>query len=90
MDRAQTGAQRKAIGRCKGGMTTKILALTDVLGNLVRLVLMPGHRYDSFHMLPHDCECLFDGWRTAKSCQIEGDPLPDGRGDGIDAVGHRH
>jgi hypothetical protein len=25
-------------------MTTKILALTDALGNLVRFVLMPGHR----------------------------------------------
>ena len=25
-------------------MTTKILALTDALGNLVRFVLLPGHR----------------------------------------------
>ena len=24
-------------------MTTKILALTDALGNLVRFVLLPGH-----------------------------------------------
>jgi hypothetical protein len=28
-------------------MTTKILALTDALGNLVRFVLMPGHRFDT-------------------------------------------
>jgi hypothetical protein len=28
-------------------MTTKILALTDALGNLVRFVLLPGHRFDS-------------------------------------------
>ena len=28
-------------------MTTKILALTDALGNLVRFVLLPGHRYDT-------------------------------------------
>ncbi|OOH88148.1 IS5 family transposase [Comamonas kerstersii] len=27
-------------------MTTKILALTDALGNLVRFVLMPGQRHD--------------------------------------------
>lgn len=27
-------------------MTTKILALTDALGNLVRFVLLPGQRYD--------------------------------------------
>jgi transposase len=33
-------------------MTTKILALTDALGNLVRFRLMPGHRYDSIGVPP--------------------------------------
>jgi len=33
-------------------MTTKILALTDALGNLVRFVLMPGHRYDTVGIAP--------------------------------------
>ena len=28
-------------------MTTKILALTDALGHLVRFVLLPGQRYDT-------------------------------------------
>ena len=28
-------------------MTTKILALTDALGNLVRFTLLPGNRYDT-------------------------------------------
>jgi transposase len=28
-------------------MTTKVLALTDALGNLVRFVLLPGHRFDT-------------------------------------------
>ncbi|QLH40685.1 MAG: transposase [Defluviicoccus sp.] len=28
-------------------MTTKILALTDAFGNLVRFVLLPGHRFDT-------------------------------------------
>lgn len=28
-------------------MTTKIQALTDALGNLVRFVLLPGNRYDT-------------------------------------------
>src|SRR4029077_5000505 len=41
------GTQSQAIGRSKGGMTTKILALTDALGNLVRFVLLPGHRFDT-------------------------------------------
>jgi hypothetical protein len=27
-------------------MTTKILALTDALGNLVRFVLLPGQRFE--------------------------------------------
>ena len=41
------GTQSQAIGRSKGGLTTKILALTDALGNLVRFVLLPGQRYDT-------------------------------------------
>ena len=37
-------------------MTTKILALTDALGNLVRFRLMPGHRFDTIGVPP-----LLDG-----------------------------
>ena len=37
-------------------MTTKILALTDALGNLVRFHLMPGHRFDTVGVAP-----LIDG-----------------------------
>lgn len=37
-------------------MTTKILALTDALGNLVRFELLPGHRYDTVGIEP-----LLDG-----------------------------
>jgi transposase len=33
-------------------MTTKILALTDALGNLVRFRLMPGQRFDSVEVAP--------------------------------------
>jgi transposase len=33
-------------------MTTKILALTDALGNLVRFVLLPAHRFDTVGMAP--------------------------------------
>ena len=39
-------------------MTTKILALTDALGNLVRFVLLPGHRFDTVGVPP-----LIDGIR---------------------------
>jgi transposase len=33
-------------------MTTKILALTDALGNLVRFVLLPGQRHDTVGLPP--------------------------------------
>ena len=35
------------MGKSKGGWTTKIVALTDALGNLVRFELLPAHRYDT-------------------------------------------
>ena len=33
-------------------MTTKIVALTDALGNLVRFVLLPGQRFDTVGVSP--------------------------------------
>ena len=33
-------------------MTTKILALTDALGDLVRFELLPGHRFDTVGVEP--------------------------------------
>lgn len=42
-------------------MTTKILALTDALGNLVRFHLMPGHRFDSVGVPPLIDGIAFDG-----------------------------
>jgi transposase len=33
-------------------MTTKVLALTDALGNLVRFVLLPGQRFDTVGVAP--------------------------------------
>ena len=45
-------------------MTTKILALTDALGNLVRFRLMPGNRYDSIGVAPLIKGIAFDGARA--------------------------
>jgi len=42
-------------------MTTKILVLTDALGNLVRFRLMPGNRYDSIGVPPLIHGIAFDG-----------------------------
>jgi transposase len=41
---ASGGTQNQAIGRSRGGLTTKIVALVDALGHLVRFVLVPGQR----------------------------------------------
>jgi transposase len=41
-------------------MTTKILALTDALGNLVRFELLPGHRYDTIGVPPLIAGLEFD------------------------------
>jgi len=41
-------------------MTTKILALTDALGNLVRFVLLPGHRFDTVGVPPLIEDICFD------------------------------
>jgi transposase len=41
---AKGGTESKAIGKSRGDWTTKILAMADALGNLVRFVLLPGHR----------------------------------------------
>ena len=49
---AKGGLKSQAIGKSKGGWTTKILALTDALGNLVRFVLLPGQRYDTVGVAP--------------------------------------
>jgi transposase len=39
-------------GRSRGGLTTKIMALVDALGNLIRFVLLPGQRHDSIGVEP--------------------------------------
>ena len=42
-------------------MTTKILALTDALGNLVRFELLPGQRYDTIGVEPLLAGVTFGG-----------------------------
>src|SRR4249920_737800 len=55
------GTQNQAIGKSKGGWTTKILALTDALGNLVRFILLPGHRFDTVGVAPLIKDIEFGG-----------------------------
>ena len=46
------GTQAQAIERSRGGLTTKIVALADALGNLVHVVLLPGQRHDTVGVPP--------------------------------------
>lgn len=48
-------------------MTTKILALTDALGNLVRFRLMPGQRFDSVDVPPLIDGLQFDAFIADKA-----------------------
>jgi len=50
--RRKRGTQNQAIGRSRGGLTTKIVALVDALGNLARFTLLPGQRHDSVGVAP--------------------------------------
>src|SRR5512133_1627094 len=51
-ERRKGGTRNQAIGRSRGGLTTKIVALVDALGNLVRFVLLPGQHHDTVGVRP--------------------------------------
>ena len=52
VNRRKGGTQNQAIGRSRGGLTTKIVTLVDALGNLTRFLLLPGQRHDSIGVAP--------------------------------------
>ena len=41
------GQQTQALGRCRGGFTTKLHAVCDALGNPLRFIVTGGERHDS-------------------------------------------
>ena len=43
---AKGGSSRQGTGRSRGGLTGKIVAVTDALGYLVRFVILPGQSHD--------------------------------------------
>jgi transposase len=62
MRRAQKGgAEDEAIGRSRGGLSTKIHALVDALGNPLRFILTPGQAHES-----KQAECLIAGFHFDK------------------------
>jgi transposase len=69
--RRKRGTQNQAIGRSRGGLTTKIVALVDALGNLARFVLLPGQRHDSIGVEPLIKDVDFDAFLADKAFDID-------------------
>ncbi len=42
----KNSAEEEALGRSKGGFSTKIHALTDAFGNLLKFIVTPGQRQE--------------------------------------------
>lgn len=55
------GSRSQAIGKSRGGRTTKILALTDALGDLTRFERLPGRRCDAGGVAPPIEGIAFEG-----------------------------
>jgi hypothetical protein len=66
-NRRKRGTQNQAIGRSRGGLTTKIVALVDALGNLARFTLLPGQRHDSVGVEPLIAGVAFGALRADKA-----------------------
>ena len=67
MDRAQKGVSEPGHRSFQRRHNDQILALTDALGNLVRFVLLPGHRFDTVGVAPLIDGLAFDGFIADKA-----------------------
>ena len=65
------GTRHQAIGRSRGGLTTKIVALVDALGNLSRFMLLPGQRHDSIGVSPLIEDIAFEALLGDKAFDID-------------------
>ena len=74
LKKADEGPEDQAIGRSRGGLTTKIHAVVDALGNPVALSLTPGQAADIAEVQP----LLEDNEIEAENCL--GDKSYDGDG----------
>ena len=60
--RGKRGTQSQAIGRSRGGITSKILVMCDALGNMVDFVLLPGQRHDTVGVADLISDWEFEGF----------------------------
>ena len=71
-DRRKKGTQHQAIGRSRGGLTTKIVALVDALGNLVKFLLLPGQAHEMKGVAPLIEGVSFDALLADKAFDTDG------------------
>jgi hypothetical protein len=58
---AKGGPKIRPSANQRAARTTKILALTEALGNLVRFILLPGRRFDTVGIAPLINDVEFGG-----------------------------
>jgi transposase len=68
---AQKGTQGQALGRSRGGSTTRIVALTDARGNLLGFEPPPGHRFDTRGVGPLIEGATFGGLIADKAFDVD-------------------
>ena len=50
--RGDSASGHRAIGRSRGGLSTKIVGMVDAFGNLFRFLLLPGQAHDMKGVVP--------------------------------------
>ena len=76
----------QAIGRSRGGLTTKITALTDRHGRLARFSLKPGNAHEGWEMIPLLKDVPTPGQLLADKAYDSRDNRSHLAGGGIEAV----
>lgn len=56
-----------SIGQSRSGLKTKILTVPDALGHFVKIILLPGQRYDTIGVAPLITSIEFNGLIAGKA-----------------------
>lgn len=82
-NRRKRGSQSQAIGRSRGGLATKIVALVDALSNLVKFQLLPVQAHDIKGVAPLIKGVSFNALLTDKAFDadwlLQADPSKNGK-----------
>ena len=65
------GTQHQAIGRSRGGLSTKIVGMIDALGNLFHFLLLPGQAHDMRGVAPLTRDVPFGALLADKAFDVD-------------------